>query len=112
MQIPPDSAWLRAYLACDSNNQVIMRAFEEQKTGGVNNSLILNNGILDFHAVFVHDTLYIPGKDSLIYVPVDVPGPVTNELTWWQELWIRLGKLLASGIGVFAVVRLILKRFK
>ena len=112
VQIPPDSAWLRAYLACDSNNQVIMQAFEEQKSSGANSSLKLNNGILDFHAVFVHDTLYLPGKDSLIYVPVDVPGPVTNELTWWQELWIKLGKLLASGIGIFAVVRLILKRFK
>ena len=89
-----------------------MQAFEEQKSSGANSSLKLNNGILDFHAVFVHDTLYIPGKDSLIYVPVDVPGPETNELTWWQELWIKLGKLLASGIGIFAVVRLILKRFK
>lgn len=83
-----------------------MQAFEEQKTSGVNSSLKLNNGILDFHAVFVHDTIYIQGKDSLIYVPVE------NELTWSQGLWIRLGKLLASGIGLFVVIRLVLRRFK
>lgn len=89
-----------------------MQAFEEQKTSGVNSSLKLKNGILDFHAVFVHDTIFIQGKDSLIYVPVEVPGPVTNELTWSQGLWIRLGKLLASGMGLFVVIRLVLRRFK
>ena len=39
VQIPPDSAWLRAYLACDSNNQVIMQAYEEQKGKGISSSL-------------------------------------------------------------------------
>lgn len=110
--VPPDSAWLRAYLACDSNNRVIMRAFEERKGKGISSTLRMDGGILDFHVVFLHDTLYVPGKDSLVYVPVDVPGPVTNGLTWWQELWIRLGKLLAAGIGTFAIARLVLKRLK
>ena len=112
VQIPPDSAWLRAYLACDSNNQVIMQAFEEQKGKGISSSLKLDNGILDFHVVFLHDTLYIPGKDSLIYVPVEVPGPETNVLSWWQQLWIKLGKALSSGIALYLFVRLLIKRFK
>lgn len=112
VQIPPDSAWLRAYLACDSNNQVIMQAFEEQKGKGIGSSLKLNNGILDFHVLFLHDTLYIPGKDSLIYVPVEIPGPETNVLSWWQQLWIKLGKALSSGIALYLFVRLLIKRFK
>lgn len=112
VQIPPDSAWLRAYLACDSNNHVIMQAYEEQKGKGISSSLKLDNGKLDFHVVFLHDTLYIPGKDSLIYVPVEVPGPETNVLSWWQQLWIKLGKSLSSGIALYLLVRLLIKRFK
>ena len=89
-----------------------MQAFEEQKGKGISSSLKLDNGKLDFHVVFLHDTLYIPGKDSLIYVPVEVPGPETNVLSWCQQLWIKLGKTLSSGIALFLLIRLLVKRFK
>lgn len=109
VEIPPDSAWLRAYLACDSNNRVIMKAFEEQKGRRTESSLSLDSGgVLEYHANSRPDTIYVQGKDSIIYQPVEVPGPVTNVLTWWQELWIRLGKLLVVGIAI----RYIIRRFK
>lgn len=89
-----------------------MRAFEEQKSKGMGSSLNLENGVLDYRTTKERDTLYIPGKDSLIYVPVEVPGAVTNVLTWWQQLWVKLGKTLSAGICLYLLVRLLLKRLK
>lgn len=113
--VPPDSAWLRAWLECDSSNQVILKAFSELKSGNVNSSLKLDSGVLDYKANAVHDTIYIPGKDSLIYVPVPGETVTVNELTWWQELWIRIGKLSVSVLILCllpVLAKRILKRFK
>lgn len=86
-----------------------MKAFEEQKGRRTESSLSLDSGgVLEYHANSRPDTIYVQGKDSIIYQPVEVPGPVTNVLTWWQELWIRLGKLLVAGIAI----RYIIRRFK
>lgn len=112
VEIPPDSAWLRAYLACDSNNRVIMKAFEEQKGNRTASSLSLDSGVLEYHVNSRPDTIYVQGKDSIIYRPVEVPGPETNVLTWWQELWVRLGKLLTAGIVIYMLLHYIIKRFK
>lgn len=115
VHIPPDSAWLRAWLECDSNNQVIIKAFSELKSGNVNSSLKLDSGVLDYRAKAIHDTIFIQGKDSLIYVPVPGDTVIKNELTWWQGFWIRIGKLSVL-LGILwklpALIRLILKRFK
>lgn len=89
-----------------------MKAFQEKKGNSVNSSLKLDSGVLDYHVIFLHDTIYIPGKDSLIYVPVDVPGPVTNELTWWQQLWVNLGRLFAAGSTVYLLLHYLRIRFK
>lgn len=89
-----------------------MQAFEEQKSKNTSSSLKLENGVLDYRTKTEHDTIYIPGKDSLIYVPVDVPGPVTNVLTWWQQFWMKLGKLLSASIVVCLLARSIIKQFK
>lgn len=89
-----------------------MQAFEEQKSKNTGSSLKLENGVLDYRTKTEHDTIYIPGKDSLIYVPVDVSGPVTNVLTWWQQFWINWGKLLSAGIVLCLLARSIIKQFK
>lgn len=113
--VPPDSAWLRAYLECDSNNQVILKAFLEQKSGDVSSSLKLDSGILDYKAKAVHDTIRIVGKDSLIYIPHDVPGPQVNVLTWWQQFWMKTGKLSVLILALWllpSLMKWIFKRLK
>jgi len=99
--LSPDSALLKAYFECDSSNQVIMRAYHDLKSKGGNSDLSFENGQLDYKITFVHDTIYIPGKDSLIYIPRDVPGPIVYKTTWWEGFWIRLGKLLSLIVLAF-----------
>lgn len=95
--LSPDSALLTALFECDSSNQVIMKTYNELKSTGVESSLSFDNGKLDYKANAKHDTIYIPAKDSIIYVSTPVPGDMVyiNQLTWWQQTWIYAGKLFA-----------------
>lgn len=95
--LSPDSALLTALFECDSSNQVVMKAYNELKSAGVESSLSFDNGKLDYKANAKHDTIYIPAKDSIIYVPKYVPGETVyiNRLTWWQQAQIYLCRLLA-----------------
>ena len=104
--LPPDSALLTALFECDSNNRVIMKAFNELKSRDVSSNLTFDDGKLDYQAAVHPDTVYLPSKDSLIYVPKEVPVYV-NRLTWWQEFWIRLGKFLAVAILLLVSPRLL-----
>ena len=74
-----------------------MKAYNELKSAGVESSLSFDSGKLDYKANAKHDTIYIPAKDSVIYVPTSVPGETVyiNRLTWWQQAQIYLCRLLA-----------------
>lgn len=108
--LPADSALLTALFECDSNNQVILKAYDELKSQGMNSHLTFENGRLDYDLETVHDTVYLPAKDSIIYVPQPVEVEV-NRLTWWQETWMRIGKIslsiLALWLGLKAVQKLL-----
>lgn len=99
--ISPDSALLTALLECDSNNQVILASFNELKSNGMESSLSVDSGRLDYKVRTVPDTVFVPGKDSIIYEPYPVPGePVVKPLTWWQQTCIY------AGYAFFALVLL------
>ena len=51
-----------------------MKAYNELKSAGVESNLSFDNGKLDYKANAKRDTIYIPAKDSIIYVPLPVPG--------------------------------------
>lgn len=105
--VKADSALLTAWLACDSNNQVILKAFNELKSSGMETNLSLDNGQLKYNAKKKTDTVFIEGKDSLIYIPVSGKPVVTNELTGWQWFWIRIGQLAAIALLLWKLPALI-----
>ena len=90
---------MRAFFDCDSLNQVVMKKSSEQKSKGVESDLYFDKGQLNYDAKTVHDTIYIPGKETTITreIPVRVEVPViTNELTKWQSFQIISFRILAS----------------
>lgn len=109
---PADSANIAALFECDSLNNVIMKSFNEQKSKHVESKFSFNNGLLNYNLLTAPDTIYIKGTDITITkdVPVyiNVPGPVTNILTWWQKLWITVGKC-AGALGLIILVIYIIK---
>lgn len=110
--LSPDSALLTALFECDSTGRVLMRQVEELKGKRMETDLSFKDGKLDYKAKASPDTVYVPGKDSIIYIPQPVKVEV-NRLTWWQETWIRIGKIsisiLALWLGLKGV-RKLLKR--
>jgi hypothetical protein len=94
---PADSAWLRAWLQCDSNYRVMLCGIDERKTSGMETSLTLSNNKLSYRVTRVSDTVYIPARDSIVVreIPLRVEIPVaTNRLTGWQWFQVWTGRVL------------------
>ena len=78
--LSPDSALLTALFECDSTGRVLMQEVEELKGKAMETDLSFKDGKLDYKAKAVPDTVYVPGKDSIIYIPQPVEVEV-NRLT-------------------------------
>lgn len=110
--LSPDSALLTALFECDSTGRVLMQEVDELKGKRMETDLSFKDGKLDYKAKAVPDTVYVPGKDSIIYIPQPVEVEV-NRLTWWQETWMRIGKISISILALLLGlkgVRKLLKR--
>ena len=93
--LPEDSTRLVALLECDSLNQVIIKELSEVKSGKIQSGLSLTGGIFDYSTYHPPDTVYVPAKDSIIYIrdlyPVYVEMPIeVNKLTKLQSFQIRV----------------------
>lgn len=110
--LSPDSALLTALFECDSTGRVLMQEVDELKGKTMETDLSFKDGKLDYKVKAVPDTVYVPGKDSIIYIPQPVEVEV-NRLTWWQETWMRIGKISISILALLLGlkgVRKLLKR--
>ncbi|HHT23169.1 MAG TPA: hypothetical protein GXZ87_07660 [Bacteroidales bacterium] len=115
VQIPPDSAWLTAYLECDSTNKVILRGLNERKSPGVFSDLKLKNGIFNYRLKTQPNPVQVEMKDSLVYkeIPITVEVPkVEYRQTGWQKFTSKVGTItliLLLLIGVWKLIKLKLK---
>lgn len=58
------------------------------------------------------DTTYVSKADSVpVPYPVEKIVKVDKPLTWWQRLRMKIGGIVLIGVGLFATVKLIGKRF-
>jgi len=99
VKVADDSLSMKALFECDSLNNVVMKQLTEAKSKGVASKFDFNAGILNYHVVTVHDTIYIPGKETIlekeVAVRVEVPVEI-NKLTQWQILQIWAGRALLA----------------
>lgn len=93
---PADSLYFRAYFECDSAYNVLLRNWTSNSSSG-QVDMKFDDGRLNLEYKTDPDTIWMKGRDSLIYVPVKGDPIPVNQLTWMQELWIRIGKFF-SGI--------------
>jgi len=111
VQAPADSANIAALFECDSLNRVIMKNLDEQKSKHTESQFSFNAGVLKYKVTTAPDISFAKVRDSIVYreVPIRVPVEVkVNYLTWWQKLWINIGKGVA-GLSVIAVVVALVK---
>lgn len=113
-QLPPDSAWLKAFLKCDSLGNVYLAQIESLQGERVTQDLTLSNNTINVKATDTgRKTERLEKTDSVAIVyrekPVKVPYPVyTNVLTQWQIFQIWLGRIAAVALLAFGAY----KRFK
>lgn len=106
---PEDSANVMALFECDSANQVILKSLSEEKSRRVESQFTYSQGQLKYGAKTKPEIIYLPAKDSIVSkdVPlyVNVPGPTTNILTWWQKTQIYAGRVLLGFLLAFGVYK-------
>lgn len=106
VQLPADSSAIFALFECDSTNQVILKQLGEEKSKRIQSLFTFDSGFLRYKAKTIHDTVYLPARDSIIYkeIPIRVEIPIEiNRITKWQKIQMNAGRLFFLIIGLYGV---------
>lgn len=114
VQLPPDSATIRALLECDENGRVVLNWLDIANSKNAQAMLTIDSlGNLLAKMRTQPDTVYLPSKEVTVTKEKKVPYPVEKELTRWQQFRLDVGGwaigIICIGILVF-VIRFIIKR--
>lgn len=121
VKLPPDSAWLRAWLECDSTGNVLLR--ELQTSNGRSTStgatIIKTDTVTLFEVNCNTDSLELQLKIRDLKIKEMERSletkviEVERRLTGWQTIQIHLGRLfmtLTAALAVLIGIKLYLKR--
>lgn len=110
--LPADSSTLTALFECDSLNQVQMKEIGELKTKDVQSQFNFSakTGAFSYETKRILDTVYIPGKDSIIYQ--DKPFPVEVETIVYEQTAVQKFLTIVGGIALILVVIGVIIKFK
>lgn len=115
VQLPPDSATIRALLECDENGKVVLAWLDIANSRNAQAQLTIDSlGNLLAKMRTQQDTVYLPSKEVTVTKEVKVPYPVKKELTRWQNLKLELGGWALSIIitAVLVIIGWIVYKFK
>ena len=106
VQLPPDSATIRALLECDENGKVVLSWLDIANSKNAQAQLTIDSlGNLLAKMKTQPDTIYKPSKEVIVTKEVKVPYPVEKELTHWQQMKLELG---GWAFGIIITVVLII----
>lgn len=92
VQLPPDSATIRALLECDENGRVVLNWLDIANSKNAKAMLTIDSlGNLLAKMRTRPDTVYLPSKEVTVTKEEKVPYPVEKELTKWQKLCVNVG---------------------
>ena len=92
VQLPPDSATIRALLECDENGKVVLSWLDIVNSKNAQAQLTIDSlGNLLAKMKTQPDTVYLPSKEVTVTKEVQVPYPVEKELTKWQQFRMDFG---------------------
>lgn len=105
VQLPPDSATIRALMECDENGKVVLRWLDIANSRNAQAQLTIDSlGNLLAKMKTQPDTVYLPSKEVTVTKKVKVPYPVEKELTSWQQMKLELGGWLFGIIITAALI--------
>lgn len=102
--VPSDSSTLLALFECNNLNQVQLKEIRELKSKGVESKLDFNKttAALSYKVKVIHDTIYVPVKDSLVYQ--DKPYPVEVEKIVYEQTAVQKFLSIFGGIALLLLV--------
>lgn len=104
VQLPPDSATIRALLECDENGKVVLAWLDIANSRNAQAQLTIDSlGNLLAKMKTQQDTVYLPSKEVTVTKEVQVPYPVEKELTRWQQFRLDFGGW-AIGIVIITIL--------
>lgn len=115
VQLPPDSATIRALLECDENGKVVLNWLDIANSKNAQAQLTIDSlGNLLAKMKTQPDTVYLPAKEVVISKKEKVPYPVEKELTRWQQIKLELGGWALSIIitATLVIIGWIVYKFK
>lgn len=103
VQLPPDSATIRALLECDENGRIVLSWLDIANSRNAQAQITIDSlGNLLAKMKTQPDTVYLPSKEITVIKVVKVPYPVEKELTRWQRMKMELGGwafgIIAAGV--------------
>lgn len=107
VQLPPDSATIRALLECDENGKVVLNWLDIANSKNAQAQLTIDSlGNLLAKMKTQPDTVYLPSKEVTVTNEVKVPYPVEKELTRWQQFRLDVGgwSIVVIIISIFIVI--------
>ena len=105
VQLPPDSATIRALLECDENGKVVLSWLDVANSKNAKAMITIDSlGNLLAKMRTQPDTIYKPSKEVTVTKEVRVPYPVEKELTRWQQIKLELGGWAFGIIIAFALI--------
>lgn len=109
VQLPPDSATIRALLECDENGKVVLNWLDIANSKNAQAMLTIDSlGNLLAKMQTKCDTIYLPYKEVTINKEVQLPYPVKKELTRWKLFWKGHGNYII-GIAIIIIAILVKK---
>ena len=112
VEIPADSAAIRALLECDENGKVVLKWLDIANTKNVQLQFLLDSlGNLLTNFKVPPDTVYLPSRETSLSTNRKKVETVTleveRELTKWQRFCIRFTTviLIVAGIALILFVR-------
>ena len=104
VQLPPDSATIRALLECDENGKVVLNWLDIANSKNAQAQLVIDSlGNLLAKMRTQPDTVYLPSKEVTVSKEVKIPYPVEKELTRWQQFRLDVGGW-AIGIVIITIL--------
>lgn len=109
VQLPPDSATIRALLECDENGRIVLTWLDIANSRNAQAQLTIDSlGNLLAKMKKQQNTVYLPSKEVTVTKEVKEPYPVEKELTRWQKLCVNVGGW-AIGIAIITILVVVWK---
>ncbi len=92
VQLPPDSATIRALLECDENGKVVLNWLDIANSKNAQAQLTIDSlGNLLTKMKTQPDTVYLPSKEVVVSKIEKIPYPVEKKFTRWQQFRLDVG---------------------